>query len=181
MGDFFLRLSTLENFFDEMFAGPGVVRPHYEQIARAVQGNARAKNSIANARWPRPPFFDKASPSPSTTTTRGRERIFPFDLVPRIIPGRRMGTDRARARPANHGAESVSARHLSRAKHSARSASFPKQFVWEAAHFRPEFMHFDVPQEYLHSHLRDRSDPRSATATISCSKTTRAALPAFPT
>ena len=32
-----------------------------------------------------------------------------------------------------------------------RDRVIPKQFVWEAASFRPEFMHFDVPKNiYVH-------------------------------
>jgi uncharacterized circularly permuted ATP-grasp superfamily protein len=32
-----------------------------------------------------------------------------------------------------------------------RDGVIPKQIVWEAAHFRPEFMHFDVPKNiYIH-------------------------------
>ena len=32
-----------------------------------------------------------------------------------------------------------------------RDGVIPKQIVWEAAHFRPEFMHFDVPRNvYIH-------------------------------
>ena len=32
-----------------------------------------------------------------------------------------------------------------------RDGTIPKSIVWEAAHFRPEFMHFDVPQNiYIH-------------------------------
>ena len=36
-------------------------------------------------------------------------------------------------------------------KRILRDGVIPKQIVWEAAHFRPEFMHFDVPRNiYIH-------------------------------
>ena len=44
----------------------------------------------------------------------GTERIFPYDLLPRLITGRGMGPHRTRAHPAHHRAQSFSARRLLR-------------------------------------------------------------------
>ena len=54
-----------------------------------------------------PPFSTRASPSPSTATSEGTERIFPYDLLPRIITGAEWATHRARAHAAHHRAEPV--------------------------------------------------------------------------
>ena len=51
----------------------------------------------------------------------GVERVFPFDLVPRIIPDERMEPHRARAAPARDRAEPVPARRLPRPAHPHRA------------------------------------------------------------
>ena len=51
--------------------------------------------------------------------TRGVEKIFPFDLVPRIVPADEWDADRAGAGSAHHGAESFLPGYLSRAAHPA--------------------------------------------------------------
>ena len=59
--------------------------------------------------------------------TAGTERIFPFDLIPRIVPRRRMGPHRARPQAAHPRAQRLHRRHLSRPedpqgrRHSRRS------------------------------------------------------------
>ena len=42
----------------------------------------------------------------------GAEKIFPFDLLPRIIPAKEWELSRTRTGAAHHGAESVPARSL---------------------------------------------------------------------
>ncbi|MEY4300305.1 MAG: hypothetical protein RIR25_1541, partial [Verrucomicrobiota bacterium] len=74
------------DFFDEMFAAPGEVRPHYrlllERSASLPSGDFERKRQIA----------EKSYLNQGITFTvyndkqEGTERIFPFDLIPRIIP-----------------------------------------------------------------------------------------------
>ncbi len=72
-------------FFDEMFAAPGVVRPHYQTLHHYLQGMS------ASALAERRRAADLAFLYQGITFTvygqdEGVERIFPFDLIPRIIP-----------------------------------------------------------------------------------------------
>lgn len=73
------------DFCDEMFEGPGKVRPHYEMLAHRLDAmtdeDFRRKAIMA----------EKSSLNQGITFTvysgdEGTERIFPFDLIPRIIP-----------------------------------------------------------------------------------------------
>ena len=95
------------DFCDEMLADDGSVRPHYCGV---VEGFGRLNSS----EWAqRQTATDLAFMRGGVTFTvysdsQGTERIFPFDLVPRIIPGGRVDADRAGADPAHHGAESFS-------------------------------------------------------------------------
>ncbi len=73
-------------FFDEMFAAPGRPREHYAHLFRQLQTLTPA--ALAERRR----AADAAFLYQGITFTvygeeQGVERIFPFDLIPRIIPG----------------------------------------------------------------------------------------------
>ena len=74
-----------EDFFDEMFAGKGDVRPHYGKVAERLQVLDQAEHRRKQT------AVDLAFMRSGVTFTvynddQGTERIFPFDLVPRVIP-----------------------------------------------------------------------------------------------
>ncbi len=81
---------------------------------------------------------------------QGTERIFPFDLVPRIIPAKEWElVERGLVQRIT--ALNLFLHDIYHAQNILRDGVIPKQIVWEAAHFRPEFMHFDVPRNiYIH-------------------------------
>jgi len=55
---------------------------------------------------------------------KGTERIFPQDLLPRIITGGGMGKDRARTHSADHGAESLPRRYVYHEEKSSETVSW---------------------------------------------------------
>ena len=73
------------HFFDEMFSAPGVPRPHYrrllEQFAAMGPADFERKRTLAATS-----FLQQGVTFTVYNDDRGTERIFPFDLVPRIIP-----------------------------------------------------------------------------------------------
>jgi len=81
--EFFAKYDTGE-FYDEMFGAPGQARPHYERL---LQRFTELKKDE----------FDRKRDLAALTLLRqgvtftvysdaqGTERIFPFDLIPRII------------------------------------------------------------------------------------------------
>ena len=74
-----------ESFFDEVFSAPGQVRPHYEAVVQAV--DRMTPEEFASKQL----GADAAFLKQGVTFTvygddQGTERIFPFDLMPRIIP-----------------------------------------------------------------------------------------------
>ena len=74
------------DFFDEMFSARGIVRSHYQRLARRFgNGGWRVRSQEAPGR-------KIISQSGITFTVysgdEGTERIFPFDLIPRIIPAK---------------------------------------------------------------------------------------------
>ena len=81
---------------------------------------------------------------------QGTERIFPFDLVPRIIPAKEWElVERGLVQRIT--ALNMFLHDIYHHQNILRDGTIPKNIVWEAAHFRPEFMHFDVPRNvYIH-------------------------------
>ncbi|MGF1452316.1 MAG: circularly permuted type 2 ATP-grasp protein [Opitutales bacterium] len=138
-----------EDFFDEMFAEDGSVRPHYQRLAERV-----AELSPDEFR-DRQDAVQRAMLMQGITFTvysdnEGTERIFPFDLMPRIIPGdewaylergltQRMVALNQFLHDIYHDAKIV------------RDGVIPREFIQGAKHFRPEFVGCNVPKDiYIH-------------------------------
>lgn len=148
MGDFF---SDYEGggFFDEMFATPGLVRPHYSKLFERFKEMERTeferKRELAAST-----FLTQGITFTVYNDDQGTERIFPFDLVPRIIPAQEWETIE-RGLVQRITALNLFLHDIYHHQSILRDGVIPKQIVWEGAHFRPEFMHFDVPRNvYIH-------------------------------
>ena len=113
--------------------------------------------------------------------TAGTERIFPFDLIPRIIAGSGMGPHRARPEAAHPRAECLHRRHLSRPenpqgrRHSGRSDHVrPSPTGSSATGSNP-------PCGRLVPRHRHRPGARPRRRDTTCSRTICACPPASPT
>ena len=73
-------------FFDEMFERPASRGRTTALLARAARGDERRPARASGSGSRTPSSSRRGSASRSTATTQGTERIFPFDLVPRIVP-----------------------------------------------------------------------------------------------
>ncbi len=83
--DHLFRRYDLGNYFDEMFAAPGEPRPHYRKIFQELAGMAvsqfEERRQLADFS-----FLLHGITFTVYSDGRGTERLFPFDLVPRILP-----------------------------------------------------------------------------------------------
>ncbi len=133
----------LERFFDEMFVRAGIPRPHYralhDRLAEMSQATLEDRIRTANA------FFQKQGIGFTVYGDEaGTERIFPFDLIPRIVPAdewdvieRGLGQ---RLRALN--------RFLDDVYHDQRilgEGLVPPELVFGSRNFRREMIGFDVP------------------------------------
>jgi len=148
MGDFFAGYQV-GDFFDEMFAEPDVVRPHYSKLFARFKEMERTeferKRALAAST-----FLTQGVTFTVYNDDQGTERIFPFDLVPRIIPAPEWDLIE-RGLVQRITALNLFLHDIYHTQNILRDGVIPKQIVWEAAHFRPEFMHFDVPRNiYIH-------------------------------
>jgi len=146
--EFFAKYDTGE-FYDEMFGAPGKARPHYERL---LQRFTELKKDE----------FDRKRELAALTLLRqgvtftvysdaqGTERIFPFDLIPRIISAAEWEKIE-RGLEQRITALNLFLHDIYHGQSILRDGVIPKDYVWQAAHFRPEFMQFNVPQNiYIH-------------------------------
>jgi uncharacterized circularly permuted ATP-grasp superfamily protein len=148
MGDFFSDYQV-GDFFDEMFAEPGVARPHYSKLLARFKEMERdefeRKRALAAST-----FLSQGVTFTVYNDDQGTERIFPFDLLPRIIPADEWEKIEL-GLVQRITALNLFLHDIYHEQNILRDGVIPKSIVWEAAHFRPEFMHFDVPRNvYIH-------------------------------
>ena len=148
MTEFFAKYDTGE-FYDEMFAGPGRARPHYERLLQRftelTAGEFDRKRDLAELT-----LLRQGVTFTVYNDAQGTERIFPFDLIPRIIsPEEWKKIERGLEQRIT--ALNLFLHDIYHGQSILRDGVIPKDYVWQAAHFRPEFMHFSVPRNiYVH-------------------------------
>src|SRR5271167_573328 len=76
---------SVGSFYDEMFAAQGEPRPHYakifEKLASMVPAQFEERRQHADLS-----FLIQGITFTVYSDGRGTERLFPFDLIPRILP-----------------------------------------------------------------------------------------------
>jgi uncharacterized circularly permuted ATP-grasp superfamily protein len=146
--EFFAKYDTGE-FYDEMFGAPGQARTHYERLLQRFTELKKEE-------------FDRKRELAALTLLRqgvtftvysdaqGTERIFPFDLIPRIIAAEEWKKIE-RGLEQRITALNLFLHDIYHGQSILRDGVIPKDYVWQSACFRPEFMHFNVPQNiYIH-------------------------------
>src|SRR5215469_3402076 len=138
-----------ETFFDEMFETAGDVRPHYRWLFDRFGGMSSEEFQRKRA------IADNAFLTQGVTFTvyndqEGTERIFPFDLIPRIIP--RAEWDQVeRGLSQRITALNLFLHDIYHEQKIVSDGVIPAEIIRSAVHFRPEFMGFDVPKDiYIH-------------------------------
>ena len=151
---------------------PDEVRPHYRAAAR------RARRLTPGGLRGAPARGRRAVPLPGhhlhrlQRSAEGIERIFPFDLVPRMIPRRGVGAAGARPGAARHRAQPVPARRLPRQRIICRKASVAAELVFGARHFRREMIGFRAAGRRVRPRIGTDLVRDGAGRATSCSRTT---------
>ena len=138
-----------DRFFDEMFESEGKVRPHYktlfQRLGRLNREELNRCREMADLS-----FLNQGITFTVYNDNQGTERIFPFDIVPRIIPGSEWRRIEAglvqRITALNLFLHDIYHQQL-----ILRDGIIPRHYVEQARHFRKEFMGFNVPRNiYIH-------------------------------
>jgi len=136
-------------FFDEMYAAGGEVRPHYRLLAERLSSLAipefeRRRAAVDLA------FLRRGITFTVYNDAEGTERIFPFDLIPRIIPAREWSRLEA-GLIQRITALNLFLHDLYHEQKILKDKVVPAAQVLSAKHFRREFMNFSVPRDiYVH-------------------------------
>jgi uncharacterized circularly permuted ATP-grasp superfamily protein len=148
MGNLFQGYAP-ESFFDEMFDPSGSVRSHYDKLLARYTGMSseefQKKRDLADNA-----FLTQGVTFTVYNDLEGTERIFPFDLIPRIIP--RVEWEHVeRGLSQRITALNLFLHDIYHDQKIVRDGIIPGEIIRSAAHFRPEFMGFDVPKDiYIH-------------------------------
>jgi uncharacterized circularly permuted ATP-grasp superfamily protein len=136
-------------FFDEMFAPGGGVRSHYQRLynrfTEMSAEDVRRKHLVAERA-----FLTQGVTFTVYNDQEGTERIFPFDLIPRIIPAAEWELiERGLAQRIT--ALNLFLRDIYHEQKIIADKVIPAEIVRSAVHFRPEMVGFSVPKDvYIH-------------------------------
>jgi uncharacterized circularly permuted ATP-grasp superfamily protein len=136
-------------FYDEMYAAGGEVRPHYRLLAKRLGSlpiaefeQRRAAVDLA--------FLRRGITFTVYNDAEGTERIFPFDLIPRIIPAREWSRLEA-GLIQRITALNLFLHDVYHEQKILKDKVVPAAQIFSAKHFRREFMNFSVPRSiYVH-------------------------------
>jgi len=137
------------DFFDEMFSAPGKVRPHYELLAQRLgemeEGELERKCLLAEKS-----YLNQGITFTVYSGDEGTERIFPFDLIPRIIPSKEW-EHIERGLVQRLAALNLFLHDIYHDQRILKEKIIPEEIILSAKHFRPELIGFDVPKNiYIH-------------------------------
>lgn len=140
---------ALDGFFDEMFGEGGQVRPHYtrlfERFSELDKDELDRRRQMADTA-----FLNQGITFTVYNDKQGTERIFPFDLVPRIVPAAEWKHIEA-GLVQRITALNLFLHDVYHEQHIVKDNVIPRSYVEGAKHFRPEFMGFNVPRNiYIH-------------------------------
>jgi uncharacterized circularly permuted ATP-grasp superfamily protein len=139
----------VNGFFDEMLGREGGVLPHYEKLWNAF--SRLAPEDFTTKRH----AVDLAFLRQGVTfnvygDSRGTERIFPFDLVPRIIPAKEWEL-LERGLVQRITALNLFLHDIYHQQHILNDGVIPAHYVLSGKHFRRELVNFEVPKDiYMH-------------------------------
>jgi uncharacterized circularly permuted ATP-grasp superfamily protein len=137
------------DFFDEMFSAEGQVRAHYATLFERFQTLDREeferRRTAVDAA-----FLRQGITFTVYSDEQGTERIFPFDLMPRIIPNSEWVKIEA-GLTQRLLALNLFLKDIYSDQRILQEGVVPREDVVSAKHFRPEMMGVKVPRDiYIH-------------------------------
>jgi len=136
-------------FYDEMVTGDGEVRPHYRGFAdrfseMTVDDFQEKRQAVDLA------FLRQGVTFTVYGEKEGTERIFPFDLVPRIIPASEWQII-SRGLEQRIKALNMFLHDLYHEQNILKEGIIPRHYIDSAVNFRKELVGLDVPKDiYIH-------------------------------
>ncbi len=134
-----------ESFFDEMFDEKGNPRPHYKNFVERFDGLTetefnRKREAIDLS------FLQQGITFTVYGNQESTERIFPFDMVPRIIPNSEW-THLARGLKQRIEALNLFLKDVYHEQKIVKDGVIPAEVLNSSKHFRKEIIGLDVPRD----------------------------------
>jgi len=137
------------DLFDELMDSDGRMRPYYGPVAERLfgMGPSELEQKLKNLELL---FLKQGVTFTVYGDERGTERVFPFDPVPRLIPGAEWDLVEAGL------IQRITALNLFlydiyHEQKILKDGVIPPEVIHGAAHFRPEFVGVNVPRDiYIH-------------------------------
>ena len=150
----------VDGLFDEMFARPGEPRTHYRNVSERLRGLGAAAFA-RRVRMADVTFRNQGITFTVYGDNRGVEKIFPFDLVPRIIPAPEWDVIE-RGLIQRITALNLFCQDIYHDQRILREKIIPAELIYGAKMFRREMFHVSVPRNiYIHicgtDLIRDKS------------------------
>ncbi len=136
-------------FFDEMLDAQGELRPHYRKFQQLF--NSLTAEEFAHKRQAVDLSFLRQGITFNVYgDSAGMEKIFPFDLLPRIIPAREW-EHLERGLVQRITALNLFLHDIYHDQKIVKDGVVPPFYVLSGKHFRREFVNFSVPKDiYIH-------------------------------
>ncbi len=141
---FFENYST-DSFFDEMFDSTGVVRPHYKAILERIQVMT-AEQYGEKGQAVDLSFLRQGITFTVYGDDEGTEKIFPFDLMPRIIPNTEWKM-LEKGLTQRMLALNMFLKDVYSEQRIIKEGIIPAGYILSGKHFRREFMGVSVPKD----------------------------------
>src|ERR1700761_5376822 len=137
-------------FYDEMFSAPGVPRPQYTKLFQKLVAMAPAqfeeRRKLADLS-----FLLQGITFTVYSDGRGTERLFPFDLIPRILPNsewRRI----ERGLSQRVIALNLFLQDIYGPQRILHDREIPRSLIYSCRHFHREMIGVDVPHG-IYTHI----------------------------
>ena len=137
-------------FYDEMFDARGEPRPHYRQLYDHI-GKMTPEDLDERRRAADASFLYQGITFTVYGQEEGIERIFPFDLVPRLIQHQEWNfLERGLIQRVT--ALNLFLDDIYHQQHILREKRIPSELVFSARHFRREMMNV-TPPKHIYAHI----------------------------
>jgi uncharacterized circularly permuted ATP-grasp superfamily protein len=132
-------------FYDEMFAGPGRPRPHYQRLFDRFGRMDSMSDLLERQRTADQTFVNRGVTFTVYSDTAGTEKIFPFDLIPRIVPAHEWAVLEAGLTQRMQ-ALNLFLTDIYSEQRILKEGVVPAEMVNTSKHFRREMMGFAMPR-----------------------------------
>lgn len=151
LGEMLEKYPRNPQLLDEVFDETGSIRPHYAEVYEHFTQLRTKDFKDLNEYAKRSSFDQGITFNVYSDKDQGVERIFPFDLFPRIIPGKEWDNIEEGIKQRNR-ALNLFLKDIYNEKKILKDKVVPKELVFSSAHYSKHMMDF-MPKSGIYVHI----------------------------